>query len=83
MATEVEQLIKRVDALKAEKAKAQGVVESIEKKWLSEFGTADPEKVREIVKKAESDVEQLSKTYNDTIDEARRLIDEAEGKLGA
>lgn len=83
MATEVEQLIKRVDTLKAEKSKAQGVVESIQKKWLAEFGTDDPEKIREIVKKTEGDVEQLSKSYNDTIDEARRLIDEAESKLGA
>ena len=48
MATEVEQLIKRVDTLKAEKSKAQGVVESIQKKWLAEFGTDDPEKIREI-----------------------------------
>ena len=83
MATEVEQLIKRVDTLKAEKSKALGVVESIQKKWLAEFGTDDPEKIREIVKKTESDVEELSKTYEDTMDEARRLIDEAEGKLGA
>lgn len=83
MATEVEQLIKRVDTLKAEKSKAQGVVESIQKKWLTEFGTDDPEKIREIIKKTESDVEELSKTYNSTLDEARRLIDEAEGKLGA
>lgn len=83
MATEVEQLIKRVDTLKAEKSKAQGVVESIQKKWLAEFGTDDPEKIREIVKKTEGDVEELSKTYNDTLDEARRLIDDAEGKLGA
>ena len=83
MATEVEQLIKRVDTLKAEKSKAQGVVESIQKKWLAEFGTDDPEKIREIVKKTEGDVEGLSKTYNSTLDEARRLIDEAEGKLGA
>lgn len=83
MATEVEQLIKRVDTLKAEKSKAQGVVESIQKKWLAEFGTDNPDKIREIVKKTESDVEELSKTYKDTLDEARRLIDEAEGKLGA
>ena len=61
MATEVEQLIKRVDALKGEKAKALGVVESIQKKWLAEFGTDDPEKIREIVKKTEGDVEKLSK----------------------
>ena len=82
MATEVEQLIKRVDALKGEKAKAQGVVESIQKKWLAEFGTDDPEKIREIVKKAEGDGEKLSNSYNATLDEARELIAQAENSIG-
>lgn len=82
MATEVEQLIKRVDALKGEKAKAQGVVESIQKKWLAEFGTDDPEKIREIVKKTEGDVEKLSNSYNATLDEARELIAQAENSIG-
>jgi hypothetical protein len=82
MATEVEQLIKRVDALKGEKAKAQGVVESIQKKWLAEFGTDDPEKIREIVKKTEGDVEKLSNSYNATLDEARALIAQAENSIG-
>lgn len=82
MATEVEQLIKRVDALKGEKAKAQGVVESIQKKWLAEFGTDDPEKIREIVKKTEGDVEKLSNSYNATLDEARALIAQAENRIG-
>jgi transaldolase len=82
MATEVEQLIKRVDALKGEKAKAQGVVESIQKKWLAEFGTDDPEKIREIVKKIEGDVEKLSSSYNATLDEARELIAQAENSIG-
>lgn len=82
MATEVEQLIKRVDALKGEKAKAQGVVESIQKKWLAEFGTDDPEKIREIVKKTEDDVEKLSNSYNATLDEARALIVQAENSIG-
>lgn len=82
MATEVEQLIKRVDALKGEKAKAQGVVESIQKKWLAEFGTDDPEKIREIVKKTEDDVEKLSNRYNATLDEARELIAQAENSIG-
>lgn len=82
MATEVEQLIKRVDALKGEKAKAQGVVESIQKKWLAEFGTDDPEKIREIVKKTEDDVEKLSNSYNATLDEARALIAQAENRIG-
>lgn len=82
MATEVEQLIKRVDALKGEKAKAQGVVESIQKKWLADFGTDDPEKIREIVKKMEADVEKLSNSYNATLDEARVLIDQAENSIG-
>ena len=82
MATEVEQLIKRVDALKGEKAKAQGVVESIQKKWLADFGTDDPEKIREIVKKTEGDVEKLSNSYNATLDEARALIAQAENSIG-
>lgn len=82
MATEVEQLIKRVDALKGEKAKAQGVVESIQKKWLADFGTDDPEKIREIVKKTEADVDKLSSSYNATLDEARALIAQAENSIG-
>lgn len=82
MATEVEQLIKRVDALKGEKAKAQGVVESIQKKWLADFGTDDPEKIREIVRKTEDDVQRLSDSYNSTLDEARALISQAENSIG-
>ena len=82
MATEVEQLIKRVDALKGEKAKAQGVVESIQKKWLAEYGTDDPEKIREIVRKTEDDVQRLSDSYNATLDEARALIAQAENSIG-
>ena len=82
MATEVEQLIKRVDALRGEKAKAQGVVESIQKKWLADFGTDDPEKIREIVKKTEADVEKLSNSYDATLDEARALIAQAENSIG-
>lgn len=82
MATEVEQLIKRVDALKSEKAKAQGVVESIQKKWLTDFGTDDPEKIREIVRKTEDDVRRLSDSYNATLDEARALIAQAENSIG-
>ena len=82
MATEVEQLIKRVDTLKGEKAKAQGVVESIQKKWLAEYGTDDPEKIREIVRKTEDDVRRLSDNYNATLDEARALIAQAENSIG-
>lgn len=82
MATEVEQLIKRVDTLKGEKAKAQGVVESIQKKWLAEYGTDDPEKIREIVRKTEDDVQRLSDSYNATLDEARALIAQAENSIG-
>lgn len=78
MATEVEQLMQRVDTLKSEKAKAQGVVENIQSKWRDEFGTDDPEKIRDIVKKTEADVEDLSRNYNETLDKARDLISRAE-----
>lgn len=78
MATEVEQLVKRVDALKAEKAKAQGVVENIQARWRDELGTDDPEKVKKIIAETESQVKELSNSYEQTIQEAQRLLDEAE-----
>lgn len=78
MATEVEQLVKRVDALKAEKAKAQGVVENIQARWRDELGTDDPEKVKKIIAETESQVKELSDSYEQTIQEAQRLLDEAE-----
>ena len=78
MATEVEQLVKRVDALKAEKAKAQGVVENIQVRWRDELGTDDPEKVKKIIAETESQVKELSDSYEQTIQEAQRLLDEAE-----
>lgn len=78
MATEVEQLVKRVDALKADKAKAQGVVENIQARWRDELGTDDPEKVKKIIAETESQVKELSDSYEQTIQEAQRLLDEAE-----
>lgn len=78
MATEVEQLVKRVDVLKAEKAKAQGVVENIQARWRDELGTDDPEKVKKIIAETESQVKELSDSYEQTIQEAQRLLDEAE-----
>lgn len=79
MATEVENLIKRVDALKAEKAKAQGIVEGIQARWRDELGTDDPDKVKEIIAETDAQVRELSQEYENTIQEARKLLDEAEG----
>lgn len=81
MAQDVDALLKRVDTLKAEKARAEGALEAIRSKWLEELGTDDPRKVEEIVKEAEKELRELGEAYEAAMKEAESLLEKAEGSL--
>jgi predicted nucleotide-binding protein (sugar kinase/HSP70/actin superfamily) len=74
----IEDMMKRVDALKADKSKAEGVIENIRSKWKEELGTDDPAEVEKLVQEAEKDVKELSTAYDEAISEAETLLQQAE-----
>lgn len=74
----IEDMMRRVDTLKAEKSKAEGVVENIRSKWKEELGTDDPAEVEKLVQEAEKDVKDLSSAYDSAMKEAEDLLQQAE-----
>lgn len=74
----IEDMMKRVDALKADKSKAEGVIENIRSKWKEELGTDDPAEVEKLVQEAEKDVKELSTAYEEAVNEAETLLQQAE-----
>ena len=74
----VEEMMRKVDVLKAEKSKAEGVIENIKSKWKEELGTDDPAEVEKLVQEAEKDVKELSEAYDGAMREAEQLLQQAE-----
>lgn len=79
MATNFEELKRRLDAQKSRRDKAQGTIESIKKHWLEEYGTDDPEQIKKLLEEAKHDLAELDKEYTETISKAEALISQAEG----
>lgn len=65
---EIKTLIQKAEL---ENAKSEGVIENIKKEWMDEYGTDDPEKIKEILKEKKTDLktseDRLDKLYNDLL----------------
>lgn len=53
----IKEIRKKVQTLNRDKAKAQGAMESIEKRWKQEFGCSNEEEVRAKIEELKEDIE--------------------------
>lgn len=67
----IKEIKEKISRAEIESAKAAGIVENIQKEWQKKYGTSDIEKIKEILKEKEAELqaknERMEKLYNDLI----------------
>lgn len=74
---DLERLETRIRNAENTLAKSQGVMEQIEASWKETYGTADPEKIREILNQQEEQLRTLNANLEEAVSGARALLDRA------
>lgn len=75
---DVASLTRRLDELKARKARAQGTIDNIRAQWKADLGVDTLEEVQKIKETTEQELADLQKEYDALMGEAERLIASAE-----
>jgi hypothetical protein len=73
---ELEQLRSRIETAKEEKAKAEGALEEILKRWKEEFGCGSLEEVALRIKEIRETVRSLIEKYERYMEELRGLVED-------
>jgi hypothetical protein len=73
---ELEQLRSRIETAKEEKAKAEGALEEILKRWKEEFGCGSLEEVALKIKEIRETVRSLIEKYERYMEELRGLVED-------
>lgn len=75
---DVASLTRRLDELKARKARAQGTIDNIRAQWKADLGVDTLEEVQKIKETTEQELADLQKEYEALMGEAECLIASAE-----
>ena len=78
---EIEEIIKKAQ-LKS--AKAEGVIESIEKEWEKKYGTSDVEEIKKIQKNLQKEITECEEKESKLLEKLENICDwdELEKELG-
>lgn len=78
---EIEEIIKKAQ-LKS--AKAEGVIESIEKEWEKKYGTSDVEEIKKIQKNIQKEITECEEKESELLGKLENICDwdELEKELG-
>ena len=78
---EIEEIIKKAQ-LKS--AKAEGVIESIEKEWEKKYGTSDVEEIKKIQKNLQKEIIECEEKESELLEKLENICDwdELEKELG-
>lgn len=78
---EIEEIIKKAQ-LKS--AKAEGVIESIEKEWEKKYGTSDVEEIKKIQKNLQKEITECEEKESELLEKLENICDwdELEKELG-
>lgn len=73
---ELQNLKDKIETAKADKAKAEGAIEQIEKRWKDEFECGSAEEVEKKIKETEAQVESLTEKRDKYIKEIEDAMGE-------
>lgn len=77
MALDLENIKKRIDQLKNEKAQAEGQMRAIEDTWKRDYGVSTLAEAEALMVKMETELEEARKAQAEYLEAADRLLSEA------
>lgn len=72
---DVKKIRKKIEGLKQRKAKAQGAMENIEKRWKQEFNCSTQEEVEARIQEIEEDISRREKRLEILMDKVEKAYD--------
>lgn len=71
----VEQIEEIVKKAQLKSAKAEGVIESIEKEWEKKYGTSDIEEIKKIQKNLQKEITECEEKESELLDKLENICD--------
>ena len=72
---ELQNLKEKIEIAKADKAKAEGAIEQIEKRWKDEFECKDVDEVKVKIKDTEKEIETLTEKRDGYVEEIETAME--------
>lgn len=72
---ELEELKEKIDKAKEDKAKTEGAIEQIEKRWKDEFECSSVDEVKTKIEKTKNEVEELTVKRDKYIEEIQEAME--------
>lgn len=76
---ELQDLKKKIETAKAEKSRAEGALEQIQKTWQQDFACESVEDIKAKISDVEKVIKEYEEKFNSYIAEIKTILEKAEG----